>query len=419
MEGIKKIAVFHPEGNINNNPNLSAFCILLTKSGYKIDVWSIVNKNNRNQLPPDHNINLFLLPSYTDFEIIISDYTLAIGVDNGIVQAALVSQILKIPYGFINYELFFDNELISRADKLTKLKQKEACKDISFAIIQDKLRASLLTKEYGISNEKILFMPVAGTGLIPFQRSFFLHDHLSLSKDIKILLQIGSSAQWTMTDWTVKNADSLPDGWAIVIHDISNRNEIKVSHPKVFRTNLNALPIDEMHKLLHSAQCTLALYKEIDGSAYTGKNIGNIGLASGKISTSLQYGIPVLVNSIGEIADLVATYNAGQVIDTSSNEPYACLRKLDSFNNINQNCHKLFNEKLDIQIFVKDIFTIINSIAEKQDDVSVDYDFYLELPQKILLNFDALTLKQQLTGVLKMLVMVTKRALYKTLKKSL
>ena len=38
---MKKIMVIHPEGNLNNNPNLAGIVEILCENGYVVDIYSL------------------------------------------------------------------------------------------------------------------------------------------------------------------------------------------------------------------------------------------------------------------------------------------------------------------------------------------------------------------------------------------
>lgn len=405
----QKIAVFQPDGNINNNPNLSGFCNLLAEKGFVVDVWSLVDKGNPSQLPPQCNINLYLVQSFSDVEVIVSNYSFAIGIDYGIIYAANLAKILNIDYGFISYELFFDDEIVNKFDLENKAKAKEACKGVIFAIIQDTVRARFLMDEYGISSEKILYMPVAGDGMIRYEKSYFLHDHLSLPHTTKILLQIGSVASWTMTDWAISQADSLPEEWVLAIHNRFGTQTVSSKHNRVLYSNLPPLRIDQMQELIQSAACCLGLYTPIKGSVYTGKNIEYMGLASGKIATSLQYGVPVALNQIGELTKLITAYQAGVVVDTKSDSPFKCLEQLADTSKLTVNCHQLFSEHLDLRKFSDKILETIHLSMKKNNSLSIDYNWYKDSRQKTVYSFDHLPLKQQLPCLVRLFSRLLKR----------
>jgi len=117
---------------------------------------------------------------------------------------------------------------------------------------------------------------------------------------------------------------------------------------------------EELQPIIQSADCCAALYQPVKGSPYLDKNIQFVGLSSGKFSTSLQHGVPVLVRQNSIMGELIGEYGAGVVIDFEAGEDLSCLEILSGFNNIHDSCHKLFAEKLSINNFS---YVLLDQIA--------------------------------------------------------
>lgn len=398
-----KIAIYHPEGNISSNPSLSALCTILAENGFTCDLWSLLNSNNIDLSYNEPGVNLHLVQSFDDLTSSISAYDFIIGIDSGIIAAKKTANILGVPYGFISYEIFYDDELSGHLITNQKAKERAACLDISFAIVQDKVRAADIIKEYSVDPDKIVHIPVAGAGLKEYNPSFYLHDHLNLSKDIKILLHMGSVASWTLTEWAINNADSLPDDWVLVIHSRTGSYSTNTSHRKVYYSNLPTLSLDEMHQLICSATCTLAIYNPDFKTPFTGKNLQNMGLSSGKIATSLQHGVPVALSHMGEMSDLIQIYEAGVLIDKESPTPFSALSGLTDFDQLRSNSWKLFSEKLDLRLFADQILDRINSSISKKSAITVDTELLEDNVQHIMNRFNEFTIKGKIHVILRML----------------
>jgi hypothetical protein len=134
-----------------------------------------------------------------------------------------------------------------------------------------------------------------------------------------------------------------------------------------------------------------------------------MGLASGKIATSLQYGVPVALNQIGELAELIAAYQAGVVVDTKSDSPFQCLEQLGDTRKLAVNCHQLFSEHLDLRNFSDKIVETIYLSMRKINSLSIDYNWYKDSRQKTIYSFDHLPLKQQLPCLMRMFFRLLKR----------
>jgi hypothetical protein len=127
----KRILIVHPEGNINNNPNLTGIVEILCENGCEVDIYS-PRRSHIYQHSPCSGSRLILIDgeglsvegmfvlsgqSFSTEQQIsdylrekFGDYDLAIGVDRGIIDAALIAQANDIEYGLISYEIFFVQE---------------------------------------------------------------------------------------------------------------------------------------------------------------------------------------------------------------------------------------------------------------------------------------------------------------------
>ena len=118
----KRLLIIHPEGNINNNPNLSGIVQILCEQGYRIDYCAF--HKNIPQEPPCDGVRMRLYASNGRTEIdgfvmldshilessekvksyinhTLPKYSLIIGIDRGIIEANLISLHQQVPCGLI------------------------------------------------------------------------------------------------------------------------------------------------------------------------------------------------------------------------------------------------------------------------------------------------------------------------------
>lgn len=332
-----RILMIHSEGNINNNPNLSGLVEILCEQGYQVDIASPRRKGIP-QKSPHPSARLLLVdnkqakvagelvllagkPLSTAQEIAaavgaIESYDFIFGVDRAIIEASIIAHARTIPYGLISYEIFFAEE--AGADY--KEPEIAACRDIAFAVCQDPVRGGCLSRENRIPPDKMIYIPVAGRGIVPRQKSCALHQKLGIDPSKKIAIYCGSVEAYCMIDELIQSVAAWPDDWVLVIH---NRYGLDRTMRSYYQKYLNTRKVvfstepvdstDQMHTLLNSADIGVAMYKPVKGNKWQGNNIAHIGMASGKISTYLQHGLPVLINELGQISDCVRQYHLGQV----------------------------------------------------------------------------------------------------------
>jgi hypothetical protein len=389
MTRAKKILIVHPEGNFNNNPNLSGIIELLCEIGYAVTILSV--SKNFYQVAPCANASLLLQNKwvgkikeklcnsfenldelrkyYRPFMMNMQKYDLVIGVDRqGVIEASLIADHLGAPYGFISYEIFFAEECGAHF----KSAEIQACRNVAFVVTQDGMRAAHLCKENSIPLEKTVIIPVAGRGVKKAKKNHFLNTMLNISEDNRIALFAGALDERNMINEIVGGLSYWPTNWAVVLHGRYGRMDIQSLnvHGRLERldqaSNLffstEAIPdIRQMSKLIHSADLGIAFSKPTFDSIYTGNNIKYLGLSSGKISLYLQHGIPVLVNEIGEMSDYVREYQLGFVIDELSD--IECLLKDYHKGEWQQNCHEFFQEKLDLNVTSGPLLAVISAIV--------------------------------------------------------
>lgn len=345
----KKIAIFHPEGNVGSNVNLKSIAKLLINSGYSIDYIHYATESI-NDLAGNPFFNDIIVPFQLPLSSVGSSWNFCIGIDGGVCDAEKVYRTAQIPFLFLSYEIFFMEEAKTADEKNFIHNMKTAAKSARFAITQDELRAAILQNEYGLTCP-ILRIPVAGSGIIPHRRSHFLHERCNIPLDKKILLHMGSIASWTMADWLAEHADALPENWVIVFHGrYGIQNPPLPSHKKIFYSCEQAKTPEEFRNIVQSADCCAVLYKATYDSLFTGKNIQEIGLSSTKFSVALQHGIPVINNDTKQMQHIIAKYKCGLSIDTRSKNAFSEFGNF--FSEIDtQNCFSAFQKCLDLTIY--------------------------------------------------------------------
>ena len=391
------LLIIHPEGNIKNNPNLYAFTKELVKEGYNVVIFSLHRPGiYQGELFEGARFEYYGLDRSenlkTKLRLLKLEFNHIIGIDQGIIEAARMAKVLRINYSFLSYEIFFDNELIklnNATDLKHKRQSKKACRKIKFAIVQDEVRKQILSDEYGIQKEKILLMPVAGTGIRPLDKTKYFHDKLQIPVEKKVLLYMGWMDELQINRMT-GFATYMPDNWVIVVH---SRYKYDGKLPENFKADKIYFSmdtpienIDDMGIVLSGADAGFCSYKASFDSPFTGDNITYIGMSSGKTTTFLQYGIPVVIENMNMWDKIVAAEKIGLVLKTQQD-----LQKLDLLAKpeVIQNCFSYFDKCIDIKNFTPDIFGGIKK-AIKIPRLSIikllDYrltDFYFILKQKL------------------------------------
>ena len=313
-----RLLIIHPEGNFHNNPNLFGIVELLLERGVRVDYlcehqsWNVT-------LPELSGLRVFKamrgrIPETLAPLAESNFYQLIIGIDQGILDGAEVACRQGIPLGYISYEILFVSE--SGADK--KAPEIEACSNICFAVVQDEIRGRCLHEENRIPLEKMIHIPVAYRGLPQIKKSSFVRDALKIPHDKKIALYMGAVNERGMISSILQSLQHCPEDWVLLLHDRYGKRLNTASIPEAIRKRIyiSNLQFDDFRtsdELLCGVDIGLAFYNPLYTSELNGKNIANIGMAGGKISTYLQYGVPVVINDIDPMNRYVAQFNLGSV----------------------------------------------------------------------------------------------------------
>ncbi len=401
---MKSLLIIHPDGNIYDNHNFYEMVEFLRKS-YRVTILTIAHKGGKNKHKDEfgrHIIYYFRgwrrLFKYLDSNMLRyiflniylfgrRKYDLIIGVDReSIIQASILSEITKTPYALLSYEIFFEDE----TSAAFKQKERKACENIAFAIVQDELRKVHLCKQNHIPEEKVMLMPVAAGVAKSHSNTYFLHDHLHIPKDKKILLYAGGIDGWSGFPALFYILESmLPDDWVFVIH--FKHPGIAKSKPnfelsKIYFSEAYLPTYHDFSKLLYSADLGLVCYYPDFADVYRGKNIGYIGLSSGKFNTYLQHGLPVLAIYPSYLAKLTQQHRLG--IGTTD------LRTINLTNfkkeEYEQNCLKFFDEFLSFETCKDELiqhienalgggaqYTIITRLSPASKDYYRDFSYDL------------------------------------------
>ncbi len=389
------IILIHPEGNISNNPNLLGIVEILCENGFQVDIYSRKRTHLTQEAPcpssrfittdiedPDDTAVLFppvteLAPeSASNIRKAFAECSLVIGVDRGIIEAARLAEICNVPYGMISYEIYFSEETGSEF----KRPEQEACRGLSFAVCQDRVRSAQLSRENGIPLDMIIDIPVAGRAVVPRERSYALHEALGIEKSRKIALYIGeATAKWAGFEELLESTATWDDSWVLILHHRYGQMGEAIcrqleNNDKVYRSPFPSLPYSELSRLLNAADLGVAFYlPQMESPILQERNnLRYIGMASGKIATYLQHGLPILVNEIGEMSDYVRQFGLGAVV-TNISESGAVLRDVDRY--VLDRCAPMassfFLNYLDLDRTIEPLLSVICELNGARIDAGV------------------------------------------------
>ena len=384
---LKRILIIHPEGNSFNNPTLKCIIDLLIQRGCEIDLRyksfyaPMPALDGVKLLPYKKTLSrvktvlvnkvcvkklIFLYVLLEKLFLYKNNYDLIIGVDRqGLIEADMLSKITSTPYVLISFEIMFESETSARYKSL----EREASKNVALWIVQDKVRAQQLQNENRLNPAKRYLLPLASAGFGQMETKR-LRDDLGIPRNKKVAIVIGSISKWSMVGQILMTTKDWSDDWVLIVHErYGNTYEIlkkecaaiihELKDKKIFISDAAIDMVDDMGFILSGVSIGFAFYEPDFSGPYTGNNLKYLGLASGKISTYLRYGVPVILNEIGLYAEEARRFRFGCVVQ----QPVQIKEKLDEIyqEEYKNSAMEYFSDKLDFNIYRDEIFSRILS----------------------------------------------------------
>jgi hypothetical protein len=373
MSSLQRVLLIHTDGNTFNNPTLKCVVDLLLENQVDITIrypesYAAMPKIPGVSLLPFGKVYRKLknvifnklcwkcaswLSVWIEYIFFYDNYDLIIGVDRqGLIEAGYLNRLTGTPVVYFSFEIMFESETSIRF----KSSERQSAKCVKHWFVQDELRAMHLEQENSLNSDRKTIVPLASSGLAEIS-SFRLRDQLGVPLEKKVAIAIGSISNWSMAAEIISSVFAWPDDWVLIIHDRYGRTEIEleelgyklseIDNEKIYLSNHAANLVDDMADILAGVSVGLAFYRPDYFSPYTGKNLKYLGLASGKISTFLRYGIPVIMNEIGSYSDLAKEYGFGVVAKDTADIGYLLPLLVDS--SWSDNSSSYYKKYLDFQ----------------------------------------------------------------------
>lgn len=383
----QRILIIHHEGNAVNNPSMKAMIDYFGERGYAFDFVSQKRILSQPDMPDVRwffdgwilrrfkTIAENILCSHAMSRLIIwwqwrnrlrNQYDFIIGVDRqGLIEAHYLSQFMRIPFFFISFEIMFAEETSSRFKQL----ERDASGKVTAWIVQDEVRAEKLAQENQLDRSKVFYLPLASRGLGTLGPGR-LRDELGIPKDKQVMIAMGSIEKWAMIDEILTSLPLWPDNWALIVHDRYGFTKKQMANfitpernvsRRLFISESSTKYVDDMGYILNGVSFGLAFYRSFSGHQYWGNNLKHLGRASGKIATYLRYGIPVIANDTGVMAEDIKIFRLGHVVDSPMDIPE--LLQTISGIDIDAYCHhcqNYFNHKLDFNLYAEQLANRLN-----------------------------------------------------------
>ena len=373
----RRIAIFDPHSDFATNPTLICLVEALRHCGAQVDLfmppsrylkindWTI----NQYRFPPTFsfwkgsirktvgNWLRCIRQKKIDRAFAEGGYNLIIGVDSaGVIKGWEYAKRFNLSLVYLSFEIFFRDELKTEIQITEKMQECTASQFADLIIIQDKWRAKLLAEENCLPSKNFEYLPVSPAGLPVSKKNNYLRKRFDLSEKQTIVLHAGALAEWTYGEELIENAATWPEDFILVIHSpwrSSKKLIQKIQHGQTANIVLSSdpLPVDEYEQLTASADIGLALYKPVLESLYTGKNIQTMGLSSGKFSSYMKCGIPVISINQQTYAELLMDYDFGKDISSFDQMAQALSSIRSNYDHHRAEAQRLYSEKLDFNIY--------------------------------------------------------------------
>ncbi len=371
----RRVLIIHPEGNFSNNPSLLGLIDLLLEHEVAVDLryrqskaspiakaqvrnipsgffWAELRKFliDRLQLPA-----LSRILAWLERRFCLRTYDAVIGVDRqGLIEACELSRATRIPLIFFSFEILFSEETSTHFKSI----EKKAAASVALWIAQDPLRASHLRQQNSLPESTQFLLPLASAGQGQ-QGVVRMRDDLGIPAQARVAIAIGSIAGWSMTSEILASVPQWPQDWVLVVHERYGRTAEQLRSldrqlqpligKRIFFSTAASSSVDDMSYVFSGVDLGLAFYRPDYANPFTGKNLLYLGLASGKISTYLRYGLPILINEIGFLSREAVRAGFGYVV-TSPADLASLLPRMDTEKTA-ACARSYFSEQLDFMNF--------------------------------------------------------------------
>jgi hypothetical protein len=232
---------------------------------------------------------------------------------------------------YFSFEIFFRDELMNNI-LLQKIKTKEIkySSKLSAIVVQDEYRKGMLYEENCLNNQELIdyyLIPVAPSrNKFKAEGAKTYRAKLGIDSEAKVLVHSGSVEKWSGMEIVIEALKKgIPKNYTILIHSkfpLDLNNDL---HKELIDLSKNGYPVivhdnqfadySDYCAFLSSFDFGLALYVKDSTSYYTGKNITEIGLASGKFSTYMLMDMPTIATTCFSYQNLNSDYCFGSLIN--------------------------------------------------------------------------------------------------------
>lgn len=286
----------------------------------------------------------------------------------GVVTASLLSILFHRSYYYCSMEL--GSELPLQNPLIRKIANrflKRVVQKARAITVQDLDRAEGLKKQFPVSADKILLLPVGTTDGKISAKTRFLHDKFSIPHDKRIILYAGSIREWACVRELARSATSWPDQYCFVIHGfVPHKNDpyfqsvmAYVDENKVFLST-DIVDWEKLDVLLASADLSIAAY------AMTDDNTRLISSSSNKLASYARCGLPLLISHSDNVKRMFDKVRWGETFFEYSDIPSAIDRIVSDYEGYRYRCYQAFDAFYDLNRLGEQFALALNSNVDNR-----------------------------------------------------
>jgi len=332
----KHITVIVPYDYIDSTPGLKSFIAMAAEAGYEVDVFALLS--SRLGKPQFDNPRIRFMLGGRDRRIswlatikclwlfccrAQRDYTCLIGAGlRGLIVATLASHWLRRPVVYFSVELYLSSDLRGIYQRAYKPLERWCHRRAAFTIVQGKERARLCANDNRVPLETFFSFANSPHGYANPEKTELLRAQFNIPANKKIILYAGGIGDTYMTREIVEAAQLWPEDWVLVIH---SRARLTTPKQRAYLDSVQAadrsgrviwsmknLPYETLLQLVRSADVGLCLYKNV------AINVSAMALSSGKLTSYLQCGVPVVASDFNAFRKVLVENDCGICVKNAS-----------------------------------------------------------------------------------------------------
>ena len=308
-----------------------------------------------------------LAPSIVDdsYTCLLAFHIYALLAATMVVQSS--PQVEALPVVYFSMELLPETGEPSPGFLSAKSLERSCAQSSYFVVIQDEARAAHFRRATGVSEDKLVYVPVSGLRKPYYGRGDYFRKLFDISLEKRILLHAGDLS-YSMCLEIAEAARSWADDLVLVLHsplataspgwlDSTYLDELKraAQNNKVY---LSLNPVDWQHvpELVSSADIGLVFYDR------TCPNMYEIGRSSNKLVQYLQVGLPIVAIDFPSLKEVTQECRCGETTPAPDGIEAQARIILADYEAYRNHAFKCYEERYSISAYFDNVLERIRKI---------------------------------------------------------